>query len=240
MANGKRYDVAVIGGGPGGYVAALRAAQLDCSVACIEERDLGGTCLNRGCIPAKAFLETAAVKRHVDHAADFGIEGGGAPSVNFARTQQRKQGIVDGLVKGLGGLLQARNVEVEDGFGRLVDGGAEVAASDGSTKILAAKNVIVATGSVPRSIPGYEIDGVRIVTSDQALDWTSRPDRVAVIGAGAIGVEFASFLTDQRGTEAVEWGMIAGLMVGGLVLTLAAIGIWMESRYQGLLTGLGS
>ena len=100
------FDLVVIGGGPGGYSAALYGASAGLNVALVEMDALGGTCLNRGCIPAKAFLETAAVKRHVDHAADFGIEGGGTPSVNFARTQQRKQGIVDGLVKGIAAMCK--------------------------------------------------------------------------------------------------------------------------------------
>jgi dihydrolipoamide dehydrogenase len=106
MSMTEHFDLVVIGGGPGGYCAALYGASAGLSVALVEKDVLGGTCLNRGCIPAKAFLETAAVKRHVDHAGDFGIEAGGTAKVDFARTQERKQGIVDGLVKGIAAMCK--------------------------------------------------------------------------------------------------------------------------------------
>ena len=206
------YDVVIVGGGPGGYAAALYAHNFGLSVALVEKERLGGTCLLRGCIPAKTWLQTADVFSTVKRSEEFGVKSS-EPVLDWPAALARKAKVVDGLVKGLSGLLKARNVEVVDGFGRLVDGGVEVAASDGSTEVLAAKNVIVATGSVPRSIPGYEIDGVRIVTSDQALDWTSRPDRVAIIGAGAIGVEFASFLADV-GSEVFVFEMFDQILPG--------------------------
>ena len=190
------FDLVVIGGGPGGYSAALYGASAGLSVSLVEMDALGGTCLNRGCIPAKAFLETAAVKRHVDHAADFGIEGAVSPSVNFARTQQRKQGIVDGLVKGIAAMCKGRKVEVFNGVGSLGAGRAvSVSMADGSSATITGDAVILAAGSVPRLIPGFERGGP-IMTSDEVLDLDVLPARVVVIGGGAIGCEFASTFAD--------------------------------------------
>lgn len=189
------HDVVIIGGGPGGYAAALYAHNFGLSVALVEKERVGGTCLIRGCIPAKAWLETAAVYQTVARSEEFGVRST-EPMLDWAAALSRKNQIVDGLVNGLSGLLKTRGVTVYEGTGHMVDGGVRVAGSDGSTKTLEARATIVATGSVPRLIPGYEIDGERIVTSDQALDWTRQPRRVAVIGAGAIGAEFASMLAD--------------------------------------------
>jgi dihydrolipoamide dehydrogenase len=189
------YDVAIIGGGPGGYAAALYAHNFGLSVALVEKDSVGGTCLLRGCIPAKTWLQTAEVYSTVARAAEFGVEAS-APSLNWAAALGRKQQVVDGLVRGLSGLLKARKVDVIDGYGRLVEGGVEVTSGDEETRRIEARNVIVATGSVPSSIPGYAIDGERIVTSDEALDWERQPGRVAIIGGGVIGCEFASLLSD--------------------------------------------
>ena len=192
-------DVVIIGGGPGGYAAALYAHNFGLSVALVEKERVGGTCLIRGCIPAKAWLETASVYQAVARSEEFGVRST-EPTLDWAAALSRKNQIVDGLVSGLSGLLKTRGVTVYDGTGRIVEDGVEVTSGDGSTTRLSARATILATGSVPRSIPGYEIDGERIVTSDQALDWARQPRRVAVIGAGAIGAEFASMLADV-GTE---------------------------------------
>jgi dihydrolipoamide dehydrogenase len=190
------HDVVIIGGGPGGYAAALYAHNFGLKVALVEKDRLGGTCLLRGCIPAKSWLQTAEVYTTVKRAAEFGVVSGD-PALDWAGALARKNGIVDGLVKGLSGLLSARNVDVIDGFGRLNDGGVDVTTPDGALRHLETGAVILATGSVPRSIPGYDFDRRLIVSSDDALDWASRPDRVAIIGAGAIGCEFASLLGDM-------------------------------------------
>jgi dihydrolipoyl dehydrogenase len=191
----EQFDLVVIGGGPGGYSAVLYAASAGMKAALVEMDALGGTCLNRGCIPAKAFLETAAVYRHVEHAADFGIEAS-APTVNFAITQKRKQKLVAGLVGGVAGMCKNRKVEVFNGVGRL---GANrlvtVELNDGGTAEITGSTVILAAGSVPRLIPNFERGGP-IMTSDEILDLEEVPRRLAVIGGGAIGCEFASAFAD--------------------------------------------
>ena len=193
---GDQFDLVVIGGGPGGYSAALYGASAGLKVALVEKDTLGGTCLNRGCIPAKAFLETAAVKRHVDHSSDFGIDSGGVASVDFARTQARKQGIVDGLVKGIAAMCKGRKVEVFNGVGALgANRTVQVSMADGSSATITGGAVMLAAGSVPRLIPNFERGGP-IMTSDEVLDLTTVPPRVAVIGGGAIGCEFASTFAD--------------------------------------------
>ena len=195
VCTAEQFDLVVIGGGPGGYGAALYGASAGLNVALVERDALGGTCLNRGCIPAKAFLETAAVHRHVEHAADFGIEAS-SPKVNFAVTQARKRKIVDGLVKGIGGLCKSRKVTVFNGTGSLgANRTVNVSMSDGSSAIVQGSHVILAAGSVPRTIPGFERGGP-IMTSDEVLDLDHVPARIVVIGGGAIGCEFASTFAD--------------------------------------------
>ena len=191
----ENFDLVVIGGGPGGYSAALYAASAGLSVALVEKDKLGGTCLNRGCIPAKAFLETAAVHRHVQHAADFGIESS-SPQVRFEVTQARKQKIVAGLVAGIGAMCKARKVTVFNGEGSLRPGRrVDVRDEDGSTAEISATHVLLAAGSVPRTIPGFDPGGP-IMTSDEVLELEAVPGRIAVIGGGAIGCEFASTFAD--------------------------------------------
>jgi dihydrolipoamide dehydrogenase len=189
------FDLVVIGGGPGGYGAALYATSAGLKVAIIEKGEMGGTCLNRGCIPAKAFLESAAVYRHVAHAADFGIEST-PPTVNFGVTQNRKQKIVDGLVKSLSGFMKSKKITILDGTGSLgADRVVTVRGADGSTSTITGTNVLLAAGSVPRSIPGFDVGGP-IMTSDEVLLLSEVPARMIVIGGGAIGCEFASAFAD--------------------------------------------
>lgn len=190
------YDLVIIGGGPGGYAAGLYAHNFGLSVALVEkDSTVGGTCLLRGCIPAKHWLHTAEVFTTVREAPKVGVIAG-EPSLDWGAALAAKNEVVKGLVRGLSGLLKARNVEVVSGSGRLDGPGRVVVEGADGERVLEARNVIVATGSVPRSIPGYEFDGERIVGSDHALDWSEQPRRVAIIGAGAIGCEFASLLID--------------------------------------------
>ncbi len=194
------YDIAVIGGGPGGYAAALYAHNFGLSVALIEKDRVGGTCLLRGCIPAKALIESGHVFSTVKGAGEFGVATSD-PTFEWPVAMERKTKVVEGLVNGLSGVLKARGVETINGFGAIKGPGAvTVTHEDGSTTDVEAKSIIVATGSAPSSIPGYDPNGSTIVTSDEALAWDTQPDRVAIIGAGVIGCEFASFLGDV-GTE---------------------------------------
>ena len=189
-----QYDLVIVGGGPGGYAAAFYGASAGLNVALVEKDTLGGTCLNRGCIPAKAFLETAAARRHVQHAGDFGISAT-LGSTDFAVAQARKQKIVEGLVKGLTGLTKSKKVTYIVGVGSLnADGSVTVTGADGVTT-LNGRNVVLAAGSVPRTIPGFEPGGP-VMTSDEVLMLDRIPARIAVIGGGAIGCEFASTFAD--------------------------------------------
>jgi len=198
--NDGEFDLVIIGGGPGGYGAALYATSAGLRVAIVEKRDFGGTCLNRGCIPAKAFLETAAVQRHVAHAGDFGIESS-APVVNFATAQARKQRVVDGIVKSLTGFMRSKKITMLEGIGSLgPDRTVTVRLHAGDTTTVRGRHVLLAAGSVPRTIPGFEVpdDGTigPVMTSDEVLMLDRVPERMAVIGGGAIGCEFASTFAD--------------------------------------------
>lgn len=191
-----RYDLVVIGGGPAGYGAALYAGAAGMSVALVERDRLGGTCLHRGCIPAKELLETAAVWRTVGEAAEFGVNVE-PPELDFGVSQDRKQRIVEGLETGVKGLLRRRKVTTYEGTGRLcADRSVEVEAGGSGTQTLQADHVLLAAGSVPITLPGFEREGTLVMTSDEVLALQEVPARVAVIGGGAIGCEFASMLAD--------------------------------------------
>jgi len=189
----ERYDVAVIGSGTGGYVAAIRAGQLGLRTVLVE-RDpfLGGTCLHRGCIPTKAMLHSASVLDIVRDAAEFGVKAGAA-SIDFGVVQKRKDKIVKVSSKGIEFLMKKNGVTVVTGTGRLEGKGKiSVAAGGKDVSAIEAKSIIVATGSAPRSIPSVAIDGKRVVTSDELLQITQVPKSLIVLGAGAVGVEFAT------------------------------------------------
>jgi dihydrolipoamide dehydrogenase len=191
-----QYDVVIIGGGPGGYAAALYGASAGLSIAMVERDRVGGTCLHRGCIPAKELLESAAIYQAVGGAAQFGVHAG-EPTIEWGETMARKDKVVEGLWKGLQGLLKARKVTTVAGTGTYAGGGkVVVTADDGGTRELAGASVILASGSVPRTLPGFDVDGRFVLTSDEILAIDALPSTAAVIGGGAIGCEFASMMAD--------------------------------------------
>jgi dihydrolipoamide dehydrogenase len=191
-ATAEQFDVVIIGGGPGGYAAALYGAGIGLNIAVVEKEKVGGTCLHRGCIPAKEFLETAHVFRTVAGAKEFGVLAE-QPGIDFAVSQARKQKVVDQLWKGLQGLMKQRKITTVIGTGALAPGNV-VKVDDGSE--LKGTHVILASGSVPRTLPGFEPDGKVVFTSDEFLSLDRMPASAVVIGGGAIGCEFASTMSD--------------------------------------------
>ncbi len=195
------FDVVVIGGGPGGYVAAIRAAQLGLKVACVESEKLGGVCLNWGCIPTKTMIATASLYKKMNNAARWGIKLEGNVEVDFDAMMARKDKIVTGLVKGIADLFQQHGVEYYQGFGRL--GGKNevlVEGADNSAQSLKAKNIIIATGSEPANIPAFPLDGEYIISSNDMVQLKKAPKSLLIIGMGVIGCEFA-FLMSMLGTR---------------------------------------
>lgn len=187
----KNYDIVVLGGGPGGHTAAVRAAQLGGSVCLVEKAELGGTCTNRGCIPTKVLAASAHTLAKVRQAAEMGIAVSSEPRLDFGRVAQRRDDVVAVVRDGIRKLLKAHGIDVLKGVGRL-NGPHQVLLTDGAETRLTARSVIVATGSVPAALPTLPIDGNRVVTSDELLTESNLPRSLVVVGGGIIGCEFAS------------------------------------------------
>ncbi len=208
----EKYDIAVLGGGPGGYVAAIRAAQMGAKVACIEEDKLGGICLNWGCIPTKTFIATAHLYRKIQDAAEFGIDIAGTPQINLAKMVERKNKVVNELVSGIGFLFKSYGVTTYNGFGYF-DGKNKLAVDmqDGTTKVVEADKIIVATGSRPFNVPAFPFNGNTIISSDEMIYPKSIPASMTIIGGGVIGCEFACLLA-QLGTKVNVVEMLPSLL----------------------------
>src|SRR3990172_3348858 len=204
------YDVVILGAGPGGYVAALRAAQLGAKVCLIKKTTVGGTCLNRGCIPSKALIHSAALWKRAHEGAAFGVTATNW-IFDWGKAQGRKNEVVRAQVQGIGTLLGTVKVEVRQGTGSLVDARTVKVSANGSTETLSAKAVIVATGSEPAGIPGVEIDGERVLTSTEALELPERPETFLIVGGGVIGMEFASMLS-SLGTQVTVVEMLPQIL----------------------------
>lgn len=199
----KEYDVVILGGGPGGYVAAIRASQLGLNVAIVEKSKLGGTCLHKGCIPSKSLLRSAEVFRQTKEAKDFGIESDNI-SVNFKNVQKRKENIVNKLHLGVQALMKKGKIDIYHGIGRIL-GPSIFSPIPGTISIehegekdntmLIPKNVLIATGSKPKTLD-FEVDGKFVLTSDEALEMETLPSSIIIIGGGVIGIEWASLLSD--------------------------------------------
>lgn len=193
------YDIVVLGSGPGGYVAAIRAAQLGFKTAVIEKESLGGICLNWGCIPTKALLKSAQVNEDIKHAKDFGIEASG--KIDFGAVIKRSRGVADKMSKGVQFLMKKNKIDVVMGFGKLKGKGKiEVTAADGSVSTVEGKHIVIATGARSRELPNLKLDGKKVIGYREAMSLPEMPASMVIVGSGAIGVEFAYFY-NSMGTK---------------------------------------
>ena len=219
VGSSNSFDLVVLGAGTGGYTAAFRAAQLGLRVALVDEDRIGGTCLHRGCIPTKALLESAGLIERIRHARDFGIVLPGEPAIDYAEMAKRRDAVVKRMWTGLKSLVTKNKVTWVQGHGRLdgpgrirvLQAGEDGTPGAGGERLLEATDVIVATGSRVRSLPGLVPDGRRIVTSDDILRSETRPASIVVVGGGAVGVEFASMFHDL-GTKVTLLEYLPGIV----------------------------
>src|SRR6516164_7636386 len=211
MPDPRHFNLIVIGTGPGGYVAAIRAAQLGLKTAVVEKDELGGTCLNWGCIPTKAWIVSAHLLEQIRRAREFGIDVG-EPRVDWALMLERKNKVVKQVVGGVKTLLSGRGDEIVRGAGRLTaPGKVQVALKEGGSTALSADHVLIATGATSWLPPGFKLDGERVITSQEALDLPRQPRRMAVLGGGVVGCEFACFFA-ALGTEVTLIEMLPRLV----------------------------
>jgi dihydrolipoamide dehydrogenase len=193
------YDLIVIGGGPAGYVGAIRAAQLGKKVVCVEMERAGGTCLNWGCIPTKALLKSAEIKQLLGHVGDYGLSINGEVGFDFAKVMQRSRGVSDQMAKGVEYLFKSKKVDYVVGKAQIqapAEGSIKkviVTGADGKTQTLTGKAILICTGAKARALPGVKVDGDKVITSREALMVKQAPKSIVILGAGAIGCEFAYF-----------------------------------------------
>jgi len=210
----KEYDITIIGAGPGGYVAALKAAKMGARVAIIEKGHLGGTCLNVGCIPSKALLASAELLHKIQGADALGVKVSGDVKFDWPQIQKRKDRLIRKLRGGIKGLLGAGDVTLLKGTAAFKAAGTiVVTTSEGKEETLPTKNAIIATGSVPTRVPAWPSDPQWVVTSDEALHWKTLPKRLLIVGGGVIGCEFACMM-HEFGVEVAVVEMMAGLLPG--------------------------
>ncbi len=194
------YDVIVLGSGPGGYPAAIRASQLGFKVAIVEKESLGGVCLNWGCIPTKALLKSAQVYEYMKHSADYGINANGVQH-DFGAVVKRSRGVADKMSKGVQFLMKKNKIDVIMGYGKIAGKGKlEVTAADGKKQIVEGKYIVIATGGRSRVLPSMPQDGKKIIGYREAMVLPSQPNSMIIVGSGAIGVEFADFY-NSMGTK---------------------------------------
>jgi dihydrolipoamide dehydrogenase len=197
------YDVVILGGGTGGYVSAIRASQLGLNVAIVEKDKLGGTCLHRGCIPSKSLLRSAEVYSHAKKMENFGVQVSDV-SLNFRKVQERKKAIVEQLYRGVQYLMQKGKINILEGHGEITDASTPsknlvevtITTKANEMQVVTANHVIIATGSAPRNIPGFALDGKTTLNSDHALQLEELPASIVIVGGGVIGIEWASMLLD--------------------------------------------
>ena len=206
------YDLIVIGSGPGGYVAAIRASQLGMKVAVVERESLGGICLNWGCIPTKALLKSAQVYEYIQHAEDYGISISGAKA-QFEKMIERSRGVADGMSKGINFLFRKNKITVINGTGKLLRGKkVEVTDAEGKKQEYSAEHILLATGGRAKELPSLPIDGKNVIDYRKAMSLEKQPKKMVVVGAGAIGVEFAYFYnaigTEVTIVEFLEQGLV--------------------------------
>ncbi|MGC9345105.1 MAG: FAD-dependent oxidoreductase, partial [Bacteroidales bacterium] len=195
-----KYDILVIGSGPGGYVAAIRAAQLNMKVGVVERESVGGVCLNWGCIPTKSLLKSAQVYDYLKHAEDYGIKIEGKASPDFEKVIKRSRDVAGGMSKGVQFLFKKNKIDSIEGHGKVIAQGKVEVEKDGKKDTFEAEHIILATGARSKELPNVKQDGKKIIGYRQAMNLPKQPKSILVIGSGAIGSEFASFY-NSMGTE---------------------------------------